>query len=63
MQEVTTGMREMGINNLEWVDREGWRKKNKIKTLDTGRCESIKTLYINNIKLLSHKIGGYLSIS
>ena len=22
-----TGMREMGINNLEWVDREGWRRK------------------------------------
>ena len=25
MQEVTTGMRERG--ELEWVDREGWRKK------------------------------------
>ena len=23
MQELTTGMREMGINNVEWVDREG----------------------------------------
>ena len=22
MQEVTTGMREKGINNMEWVDRE-----------------------------------------
>ena len=27
MQEVTTGMRERGIGSLEWVDREGWRKK------------------------------------
>ena len=27
MQEVTTGMREKGIDDLEWVDREGWRKK------------------------------------
>ena len=27
MQEVTTGMRERGIGNLEWVDIEGWRKK------------------------------------
>ena len=27
MQEVTTGMRERGICDLEWVDREGWRKK------------------------------------
>ena len=32
MQEVTTEMKEREINNLEWVDREGWRKKNKIKT-------------------------------
>ena len=23
MQEVTTGMRERGIGDLEWVDREG----------------------------------------
>ena len=27
MQEVTTGMRLRGIGELEWVDREGWRKK------------------------------------
>jgi hypothetical protein len=27
MQEVTTGMKERGIGDLEWVDREGWRKK------------------------------------
>ena len=27
MQEVTAEMRERGINNLEWVDTEGWRKK------------------------------------
>ena len=27
MQEVTTGIRECGIGDLEWVDREGWRKK------------------------------------
>ena len=27
MQEVTTGMRERGIGDFEWVDREGWRKK------------------------------------
>ena len=29
MQEVTTGMRkrELGIGDLEMVDREGWRKK------------------------------------
>jgi hypothetical protein len=30
MQEVTTGMRERGIGDLEWVDREGWRIKIKL---------------------------------
>ena len=29
MQEVTTGMRGKGIDNLEWVDREEWRRKIK----------------------------------
>ena len=27
VQEDTTGMRERGIDDLEWVDKEGWRKK------------------------------------
>ena len=27
MREVKTGMRERGIGDLEWVDREGWRMK------------------------------------
>ena len=31
MQEVTTGMREKVIKNLEWVDREEWRRKEKLK--------------------------------
>ena len=31
MQGVTTGMREKGINNMEWVDREEWRRKIKLK--------------------------------
>jgi hypothetical protein len=30
MQEVTTRMREKGINDLEWIDREEWRKKIKL---------------------------------
>ena len=30
MQDVTTGMREREINNLEWVDREGRRRKIKL---------------------------------
>ena len=31
MQEGTTGMREKGINNLKWVDKEEWRRKIKLK--------------------------------
>jgi hypothetical protein len=31
MQEVTTGMRENGINNTEWVDREELGRKIKLK--------------------------------
>ena len=31
MQKVATGMREKGINNLEWVKREEWRRKIKLK--------------------------------
>ena len=26
-EEVTTGMRELEIGDLEWVDRKGWRNK------------------------------------
>jgi hypothetical protein len=29
IQELTTGMREKGINNKEWIDREEWRRKIK----------------------------------
>ena len=29
MQEVTTGMREWGISDLEWVEKEEWRIKIK----------------------------------
>ena len=30
MQEVTTRMREKGINNMEWIDREEWGRKLKL---------------------------------
>ena len=39
-------MRERGIGDLEWNDREAWRKK-IIFTLGTERCENIKNLHIN----------------
>ena len=48
MQEITTEMRENGINNKEWIDREEWRRK----TLNTERCENIETLYINKIIII-----------
>ena len=31
LKEVTTGMRQKGINNMEWVDRGEWRRKIKLK--------------------------------
>ena len=30
VQEVTKGMGEKGINNMEWVDWEVWRRKMKL---------------------------------
>ena len=30
MQEVTNGMREKGIKNVEWIDREEWRREIKL---------------------------------
>jgi hypothetical protein len=39
MQGVTTGMREKRINNMEWIDREEWRRK--INSLGTESCENI----------------------
>ena len=29
MQEITTEMREKGINNMEWNDRVEWRRNIK----------------------------------
>ena len=43
MQEVTTGMREKGINKMKWIDREEWTRKIKrqahknVKTLIPSR--------------------------
>ena len=45
MQEITE-MGKKGINKMEWVVREEWRRKIK---LDTEKCEDINTLYINKI--------------
>jgi hypothetical protein len=30
IQEVTTGIREKGINNMEWIDRQEWRREMKL---------------------------------
>ena len=54
MQEVTTEMREKGINSMEWVNREEWKENT---TLRTGKCETIDTLYIQWVaKLLGTHI-------
>ena len=39
-----------GIGDLEWVDREGRRKKSKF-TLGTERCENMKNLYVCKLKI------------
>ena len=47
MQKVTTGMRQRGINNLEWADREGWRRKMKLK-FQAQKYVKTSRLYIKN---------------
>ena len=37
MQGVTTGMREKGIKNMEWIDREEWRRKIKLEAQEDVR--------------------------
>ena len=44
MPEVATGMREKGIDSIEWIDREEWRRQ--IHS-GTERSENIDTLHIN----------------
>ena len=63
---VDEGMRQKGINNLQLVDRERWRRKIKLKLYtqkDVKHQESIP--YINNYlkSLISeiHKIQSWLS--
>ena len=31
MQEVTIGMREKGINGMEWIGRGEWKRNRKLK--------------------------------
>ena len=38
-----------GIGDLEWIDREGWRKKN---TLGTERCDNFNNKSIKILLLL-----------
>ena len=46
MQKAATGMREKEITSMRWIDREGWRRKNKIKTSGTEICENIDSLCV-----------------
>ena len=52
MQEVTTGMREKGINNMELADREDWRINIKLQP-QVQKVVQISRFYtkINNIYL------------
>ena len=34
VQEVIPGMGEKGINNMEWIDREEWKRKINLETLN-----------------------------
>ena len=47
MNEFTIGIREGGINNLEWGPQRKMKLKNKIKTSGTEKCANIEILYIN----------------
>ena len=31
MQEITTGIREKRINGMEWINKEKWRRKIRLK--------------------------------
>ena len=48
MQEVTTAMRDKGVN-MEWIDREELRRKIKFWVQRDG--EKMNTLYINYVLL------------
>ena len=45
-----TRLREKGVNNMEWIDKEECRRK--IKLSGTERCENIDTLYIEIIIII-----------
>ena len=49
MQEVTTEMREKGINSMEWIEREEWKGGKRINTIGTEKCENIEILYFNKM--------------
>ena len=55
MQEVATGMREKGIN-IEWINREEWRRKTKLQAQkDVKRfilkTNSLKSAFNRNIDI------------
>ena len=40
-----------GINSMEWIDREEWRRKIKLN-LCTERCDNIDTEHVNKIIII-----------
>ena len=43
MQEVTIGMREKRIKNIEWIDREEWGKKIKLQAQEDVKTKILFT--------------------
>ena len=48
MQEVTTGMREKGIKNTEWIDKKEWRREIKLWAQE----DALTLILSTQIKLL-----------
>jgi hypothetical protein len=48
IQEVRTGMREKGIDIVEWIDRKEWRRK--IKLLPQKDVKTLLLLFVNSTR-------------
>ena len=61
MQELTTGKREKEMNNIEWINREEWRRNVKLLTQKDMRTLILCTLknetgiIINLFNIIMHQ--------
>ena len=56
MQEVTSKMGERGIDNMEWIGRDEWRRKIKFWAQKDVNTKKYHVLYRKNQQKLQHKI-------